>query len=557
MAVLLVPKDCIEFPPSLGYGVIDWIEKNLVFGPGSLQGEEARFDNEKRQLLIHAYEIYPQFVADSKREEHPYAGMRRFDRVAWELRKGKAKTEVAAWVCAAELAKEAPVRFDHWERGHPVGREVNAPFIPMMAAAEEQVQELAYGVLKWILEHSPKINWQFDIGLERIIRLGDDGTNDGEAMAVSNAPATRDGARTTFEHFDEPHRLHLELQRQAHETMIQNLSKRQLEEPWALYTSTAGAAGQGSVQEDVRDEAEKIDKGHLSNPKFFFFARWAGPEHKSLKTVEERIAAIADATGKDVGEWGKGQFERIARDYDRVGADRAYWERVWLNRWRQSDAAMFDVTKVRTLPGVEIPSGAFVAAGFDGSRRKDATGLVITDIKTGLQQVVGCWERPAMLHPDAEWEVPSNDVTNTVADITFRWDMWKLFGDPPYWTEEMATWATLYPDRIVEFWTNQQRRMAYTIRSYLEGLESGACRIAGSEENVRKMLDHMGSAGKRELNITDDEGKPLYLMCHIEGRLADKYDLAMAGCLSWACAMEARRKAAEPTPKVGMPRRIR
>jgi hypothetical protein len=557
VAVLWVPKDRTQYPPSLGYGLIDWIEKNLVFGPGSLQGEPAKFDKESAQLLVHAYEIYPQFVADSKVEPHPYAGMRRFDRVAWELRKGKAKTERAAWVTACELSKDAGVRFDHWEDGFPVGRPVAAPFIPMMAAGEEQVQELAYGVLKWILEHSPNINWQFDIGLDRIVRLGDDGTNDGMAMAVSNAPATRDGARTTFEHFDEPHRLHLPLQRQAHETMIQNLSKRQIEEPWALYTSTAGASGQGSIQEDVRAEAEKIDKGLSPAHKFFFFARWAGEEHSSLDTMDKRIAAIADATGKDVGEWGKGQYARIAADYDREGADHAYWERVWLNRWRQSDAAMFDMTKVKTIAGVEIPKDGFVSVGFDGSRRADSTAMVITDIRTGYQQLVGLWERPEMLNPNTEWEVDVHDVHQTLADVVFRYDMWKLYGDPPYWTEEMASWATLYPDRIVEFWTNQQRRMAYTIRAYLEALDSGACRIVGSQQRVAKMLSHMGSAGKKELNIVDEQGKPLYIMCHAEGRLADKYDAAMAGCLSWAACLEARRKAAEETPKKGMPRRIR
>jgi hypothetical protein len=553
MAVLLVPNDGIKYPPSLGYGLVDYIEKYLVFGPGSLQGETAKLDPEKKKLLIQAYRIYPQFVADSKTEEHPLAGMRRYDRVAWELRKGKAKTEFAAWVTALELSKDAKVRFDHWEDGYPVGRPVVAPFIPMMAASEEQTQELAYGVLKWILEHSPDINWQFDIGLERIVRLGDDGTNDGEAMAVSNAPATRDGARTTFEHFDEPHRLHMELQRQAHETMIQNLSKRQIEEPWALYTSTAGASGQGSVQEDVRHEAEKIDKGELDTPRFFFFGRWAGQEHDSLETREQRIAAIADATGP-MGEWGKGQFARIADDYDRVGADRAYWERVWLNRWRQSGSAMFDVRRVKVIRAVEIPKDAHIVSGFDGSRRNDSTAMVITDIKTGHQQLVGIWEKP---ETQDNWEVDVHDVHQTLADVVFRWDMWKLFGDPPYWTEEMATWAALYPDRIVEFWTNQQRRMAYAIRAYLEALDSGACRIVGSERQVDTMLRHMGNAGKKELNIVDDQGKPLYIMCHIEGRLADKYDAAMAGCLSWAACLEARRKNAEPTPKKGMPRRIR
>jgi hypothetical protein len=554
VAVLLVPKRTGHVAPSLGWGVKDYIENNLVFGPGSLQGQPAHLDSEKTELLVKAYEIYPEFVADSKTERHPLAGTRRFNRVAWELRKGRAKTEFAAWVAACELSKDAPVRFDEWdEDGDPIGRPVMAPFIPMMAAAEEQVQELAYGVLKWILEHSPIINWQFDIGLDRIVRLGDDGTNDGEAMAVSNAPATRDGARTTFEHFDEPHRLHLALQRQAHDTMLENLPKRMMEDPWALYTSTAGNPGQGSIQEDLRTEAEKIDKGEKVSPRFFFFSRWAGDEHDDLSTEEKRIAAISDATGP-VGEWGTGQFAYIASLYEVEGADQAYWERVWLNRWRKSGSSMFDVRKIKTLPGVDIPKGAFVAVGFDGSRRNDSTGFVVTDIKTGLQYVAGVWEKPDSIE---EWEVPASDVSDTLADIVFRFEMWRLYGDPPYWTEEMATWATLYPDRVVEFWTNQQRRMAYTIRAYLEALDSGACRIAGTDQQVATMMRHFGNAGKKELNIVDDQGKPLYVMCHADGRLADKYDLAMAGCLSWAACLEARRKAAEPTPKVGMPRRIR
>lgn len=544
MSVLWVPGG--QRWPSLGPAVQSWIESNLVFGPGSKQGEPARLDAEKAGLLHAMYTIRP--------HTDEYAGLRRYNRCALELRKGLAKTEFAAWITAAELSNDAPVRFDYWDaNNNPVGRAVRSPFIPMMAAAEEQVQELTYGVLKWILEHS-KIAGQFDIGLQHIVRLGEDGTYDGEAMAVSNAPATRDGARTTFENFDEPHRLHLALQRQAHETMVENLPKRMAEDPWALYTSTAGSPGQGSVQEDVRAEAEKIAKGDVEDPKLFFFGRWADVHaHPDLSTKARRVAAIAEATGP-AGEWGKGQFGRIADEHDRVGADLAYWERVWLNRWRQSGSAMFDVKNVKSIRGVEIPAGSFVASGFDGSKRRDSTALVITDIKTGFQQLVGCWEKDEN-NPD--WEVDVHDVSQTFSEARLRWDHWRMYGDPPYWTEELASWAALYPDEVVEFWTNQQHRMAFTIRAYLEALDSGACTIVGTDKQVTDMLRHLGNAGKRELNITDDDGKPLHLMCHQDGRLADKYDAAVAGVLSWAACLEARRKGAEPKRKTGMPRRIR
>src|SRR3546814_9792200 len=66
----------------------------------------------------------------------------------------------------------------------------------------------------------------FDISLERIIRLNERGRGDGQAVPVSNSPGSRDGALTTFQHFDEPHRLFMPRHIAAHETMAANLTKR-------------------------------------------------------------------------------------------------------------------------------------------------------------------------------------------------------------------------------------------------------------------------------------------------------------------------------------------
>ena len=92
------------------------------------------------------------------------------------------------------------------------------------------------------------------------MRLGRNGSNDGMCVPVSNARRPR-RCRTTFQHFDEPHRLILPNAKHAVETMLQNMPKRRLETPWSLYTSTAGQPGQNSVEEDVRAEAEAIAEG--------------------------------------------------------------------------------------------------------------------------------------------------------------------------------------------------------------------------------------------------------------------------------------------------------
>lgn len=531
--------------PTLGPQIKQFIEERFVFGPGSLHGQPARLDAEKTAVLYRLYEVHPQ--------GHPLAGNRRFQRGGYECRKGLAKTEFAAWISGCELHPEAPVRCDGYDAyGQPVGRPVRSPYIPMMAVTEEQVEELAYGVLKYMLENCADADL-FDISKERIVRLAPNGSNDGELVAVSNAPGSRDGARTTFQHFDEPHRLFMQRMRDAHETMLQNMPKRPLEDPWTLYTSTAGQPGQNSIEEDVLAEAEAIAKGDITEPSLFFFRRWAGDTHKDLSTVELRVAAVAEATGP-IGEWGPGQFERIAKDYDRKGVDKAYWERVWLNRWRKSGSQAFDMTKVN--PGLlregAIPDGAFVTAGFDGARFKDSTALTITDIETGRQQLLGCWERDPL---DDDWEVPEDEVTSLVRDMMTRFDVWRLYCDPPHWTETVASWAARYPDQVIEWHTQRKFPMAAAVRAYVEAIDSGI--VTYAENRWRDVLiKHLGHAGRRELKQLDEFGQPLWILQKQDGRLEDKFDAAMSAVLSWTACVDARREGARPRPKTFMPRRL-
>lgn len=544
MAVLIVPPMDLSYP-TLGGQVCDWIEANCVFGPGTLQGQPAVLDAEKRGFIYRSYELHPR--------GHRLEGTRHFQRCGLEWRKGLAKSELGSWITFAELANDAPVRFDGWDaNGNPVGRPVNSPYIPMLAVTAEQVEELMFAVLKVVVENSPEAD-QYLITNERITRLDHFGRPDGDAVPVANAPGSRDGARTTFSPVDEPHRLYLPRQREAHETMVQNLHKRQMEDPWMLYVSTAGRAGQGSVQEDLRGEAEEISKGQRDDPTLFFVSRWAGPEHKDLTTVENRIAAVSDATGP-VGEWGRGQFERIARDYDRKGIDKAYWERVWLNRWRAGDSQAFDMPRVRELrTAATIPDKAFVALGFDGARFRDATALTAVDIETGVAELLGMWERP--LDVD-EWTAPEDEITQLVDDTMKRFNVWRMYADPPFWTETVAGWADKYPNKVIEWWTNRHRRFAFDTRAFVEAIDSGAVTF-GDNAFRPDLLRHMASTGKHELKIRDDQGEPLWVPCKADGRLEDKIDASVSMILAWTAYLDARRTGAKKPAVTSAPFRIR
>ena len=56
--ILTVPEYDEAHPyPTLGPLVVQWIEKNLTFGPGDLQGKQAKVDAEKRALIYRFYEL--------------------------------------------------------------------------------------------------------------------------------------------------------------------------------------------------------------------------------------------------------------------------------------------------------------------------------------------------------------------------------------------------------------------------------------------------------------------------------------------------------------------
>ena len=541
--LLVVPGPDPEPWPTLGPAICDLIEDRAVYGPGSLQGEPYRLDPEFRAFIHRAFEVYP--------KGHEWAGRRRFKRVGLSVRKGLAKTEKQALIAFCELHPEGPTRFDGWDAsGNPVGRPVRSPYIPMLAVSVEQVEELAYGALKYIVTEGPDAGL-FDAGEDRILRLDDRGRADGKAVALANSPGSRDGARTTLNCFDEPHRLYLPRQKQAHQTMDANLPKRPLDDPWSLYVGTAGQPGQGSVAEDLHREAEMIHRGEIEQPDLFYLYRTDDGGH-DMADKAQRIEAIREATGP-AGEWGPGQFDQIASQWDRPGADGPYLERVWLNRWQRQGSQFFDVKKLIEKPGQRIADGAFVTLGFDGARLRDATALVATDIETGLQELLGLWERPEEIE---DWEVPEDEVTDLVEATFKRFQVWKLYADPPHWTETVGSWYARWPDQVEEWWTNRKTAMAYAAREYLEAIDSESVVFGGTEQACADMVRHLGNAGRHELRMVDSEGKPLAVMRKQDGRQELKFDAAMASCLSWKACLDARKAGAKPKSKA-MPRRIR
>lgn len=521
MTVLTVPPlgDKQVRYPSLGEQVCAFIEAYLVHGPGDLLGVPVVLDPEKRALIYRMYEVFP--------KGHANAGKRRFKRVALSLRKGSAKTELAALIAAVELHPEGPVRCDGFDaKGNPVGRGVTDPYIPLVAYTEEQSDELAYGALRNLLLKSPLVN-DFDIGLTRILRAG----GDGKAVSLSSSPDSRDGARTTFMVMDETHRWTLPRLKQAHRTMLANLPKRPMSDPWALEVTTAPSPGEGSVAEDTMDYARQVADGVLTDSRLFYFHRQAGDQHK-LDTPAGLRAAVIEASGP-VAEWS--DIDGIVDQWKDPTADKAYLERVWLNRVVRASERAFDIERWKALAdkGYTPPPKAVITVGFDGARWHDATALVCTEVLTGYQWLAGLWEEPL----DAtEWEVPAELVDGVVAEIFRRWTVWRMYCDPPYWESSVSEWAGKYGDKVVvEWWTSRWKPMAYAVRGFTSAITAGDIVHDGSPHLQR----HLGNAVKRELAQRDDEGKPLWTIYKERPDSPHKIDAGMAAILSWEARTDA------------------
>jgi phage terminase large subunit-like protein len=522
----MVPPADDEPYPTLGAFVVQFIEEYLCYGPGDLLGKPVDLNPEQRAFLYRMYEVEPEKLTRRKgkvivRSANPRAGRRRFQRCALSLRKGSTKTEFAAWVAAAELHHDGPVRCAGFEKnGTPIPKPVTDPYIPMISYSEEQTEELAYGALRRILEEMP-VGKDFDIGLERIARL--DGK--GKAEAVSTSPNARDGARTTFQHADETHRLILAGQKKAWTVMLANMAKRPLADPWALETTTAPEPGGGSIAEDTMEYARSVETGRAKDSRLFFFHREAGPQH-DITTRRGLKAALVEASGPYVAAWS--DIPRIANTFEEPGADRAYLERVWLNRLVQSSGLAFDIKQWRSLKrDFAAPAGSAIAIGFDGSRFDDATAIIATHIESGHQWPLGIWERPPQL---AEWEVPTDEVDGIVCDAFERWHVTRMYCDPPKWESWVSKWAGQFGDkRVVEWWTNRRKPMAYALRSFTMAIATGEV----THDGDRRFDDHMGNARQQPTGLVDEDEKPLWILRKERPDSPKKIDAAVTAVISW------------------------
>ena len=293
---LLVVPPGTDPARSLGWQLVDWYERMLVHGPGDIEGEPIKLDDELVMFVVLAYAL----------DEH---GRRLVHRAVLSRAKGRAKSELAGMVGCGEAL--GPVRFSHWARpgevswwgyryqpGEPVGRPVRSPMLRCLATEEGQAGN-TYDNVRFMLERGDIAGQVggIDVGLTRTFLPGS-----GEVRPCTAGSASKDGGKESWACADETHLYLLPELVRMHDTVTRNLTKRRIAEPWMLETTTAFVENQESVAEASMGYARKIADGHIRNRGLLFDHRSGDISDEDFADDDRMLEALRQSYGP-AAEW--------------------------------------------------------------------------------------------------------------------------------------------------------------------------------------------------------------------------------------------------------------
>ena len=434
--------------PTIGTQVAQWIEAHCVIPDGIHQNELYRLTDEMLVFLKRFYRLHPDAVLDDARPSRAFR-----HRGALLMRPQKwGKSPFAGAIDLVEAL--GPVRFDGWDAdGEPVGRPHPTPWVQIVATSEAQTDNTWLAVLGMVngpIADMPGVDiGQLDINLP----------GGGKIEPQSSSGRARLGARLTFGHFDESH---LMTPSNGGVLLAENMKRNiaGMGGRWAETTNAYDPSESSVAQRTHEGRAEDvlIDYNGDRDAKGREFRR------PDLENDDECQAYLRHVYGDS---WWV-DIERVLADArdpavcsSPATAMRYFFNRIEVGITDAVDAPRWDAA---ARLGEELERGAVVALGFDGSRSRDLTAIVASRVSDGRWFPLKIWDPAA--YPDGL--VPRNDVDAVMTAAFEAYDVRFLFGDPYRWQEYFALWAARWPERVVEFPTNVEKRMDDAITRFLE-----------------------------------------------------------------------------------------
>ncbi len=425
------PSEPGEYP-TLGYAVADWIEANCVIPDGARQGEPFLLTDEMLRFLLQYYRLKPDAAYDEGRPSAPFA-----HRGGLLMRPQKwGKGPFAAAICLAEAF--GPVRFVGWDDdGEPIGDIHPTPWVQIVATSEEQTDN-TWLALYEMARRGPIADFPgVDIGVQDINL-----PSGGKIEPRTSSGKARLGARITFAIFDETH-LFVESNGGV---LLASTMKRNI----------GGMGGRWLETTNAYDPSEKsvAQRTHEGGAVGIIVDYRPAPRKPDLDDDEDALALLKLVYGDS---WWVDRH-RVLQDARDPGscptvadALRYFFNLIVVGVSDAVDPTRWDALKRER----DLQPKEKIALGFDGSRSQDCTSIMAVRLTDGRWFHIKTWN-PADF---PEGRVPRTEVDQTMQDAFDAYEVFYLFGDPYRWQEYFDIWASRWPDRVVEFPTNVEKRM--------------------------------------------------------------------------------------------------
>jgi hypothetical protein len=426
---------------------IDWIEAHCVVPDGFRKGEPFQMYDWQLWCTANFYRVKPTATVGQLAPAFFY---RRSQCVAPQ------KTGKGPWT-AAICANEGvgPAVFDGWavggevydcrdhgcgcgwlyeyEPGEPMAIPWPTPLVQITAFSEEQTDNV-YRPLQAMIRTGP-LGELMRVG-EQFIRL----PNDGRIDVVTSSAQSRLGNPVTFVLQDES-QLWTPANKMDRVATTQRrgaagMGGRTMETTNA-WNPSENSVAQATSEAKVKD----IFRFHRVPPASLKYTNktdrrkihrhvYMGSTHVDLDAIEAEAAELLEKDPE--------QAERF------FGNRIVYGAGSWMNG---------DAWDTLAEPR-EVLDGTTVVAGFDGSDVDDWTALRLETLD-GYQftPTFGPDELPTIWNPaDYGGQVPRLEVAAAVDEVFARFDVLRMYCDPPYWESEVDGWADRHGEKRVVRW---------------------------------------------------------------------------------------------------------
>lgn len=446
-----------DAPPTLGWHAIAWAEGWDGF-PGLIDGwhgltqpngprarKRFRFTERQKTFLLWFYAL-------DAEAQWIYAGAVR------RLAKGSGKSPFAAVIALIEFL--APVRLLTFRRGEPggvEGVEVMMPLVQIVATAESQTQNTMRYVRAFAPKKSHVVEF-YDLDPGKTIYYG---LPEKTLEVITSSVTASEGAETTFAVKDEEE--HWKPSNKGPElsaTIEDNLAKSGAR---SLGTCNAWIPNQESVAEAEWVGWVLEQEGKTTGETRILYDAVIAPPDTDMADAEQLQCALQRIYGDC--DWKKPHeadpdhpgdlrpvpgsapdVRPIMRRIWNVASDPDDSQRKYLNRPVAAEGSWIDPAWWQLMADYDrvVEPGEPIVMFFDGSKSRDATGLVGVTMEDGHAFTIGAWEPLLDGH-----NVPPHEVDAAVARAFRTWKVVGFFGDVVEWESFVKVdWPALYADRL-------------------------------------------------------------------------------------------------------------